>query len=131
MCPAFVRHCKQQHRWYAVSAGVARERVGYVFRDLLADHYESSSKSKTAKKRKRLKQQLQQRPIHEQPPQCHRFAFVFCDTIPPTPPPQHARHPSADHSMYTMSSSATAESIDELLTSPLIELDTMYADDMQ
>ena len=28
MCPAFVRHCKQQHRWYAVSAGVAREKIG-------------------------------------------------------------------------------------------------------
>lgn len=132
--PAFVRHCKQQHRWYAVSAGVAREKIGYVFRDLLADHYESSSKSKTAKKRKRLQQQLQQRPIQQEPqypPQCHRLAFVFCDTIPPTsPPPQHARHPSADHSIYTMSSSDSAESIDELLSSPLIELATVYDDNM-
>ena len=105
--------------------------TGYVFRDLLADHYESSSKSKTAKKRKRLKQQLQEIPIQQQPPQCHRLAFVFCDTILPTPPPQqHARHPSADHSMYTMSSSDSAESIDELLSSPLIELATVYDDNM-
>lgn len=46
----FVRKSKENGRWYEVDDGVAREKVGYVFRDLLADRYESSSKSKVAKK---------------------------------------------------------------------------------
>jgi len=46
----FVRKSKDDGRWYEVDDGVAREKVGYVFRDLLADRYESSSKSKVAKK---------------------------------------------------------------------------------
>merc|ERR1712188_289818 len=46
----FVRKSKENGRWYEVDDGVAREKVGYVFRDLLADRDESSSKSKVAKK---------------------------------------------------------------------------------
>merc|ERR1719281_327531 len=46
----FVRKSKDDGRWYQVDDSVAREKVGYVFRDLLADRYESSSKSKVAKK---------------------------------------------------------------------------------
>lgn len=47
---AFVR--QSQGRWYEVSDRVAREKVGYVFRDLLHDQYGSSSKSKIAKRRR-------------------------------------------------------------------------------
>ena len=36
--------------WVEVSDSVAREKVGYVFRDLLADRYRSSSKSKSLKR---------------------------------------------------------------------------------
>lgn len=59
VCPnggAFVRCDKGQ--WYEVSDRVAREKVGYVFRDLLSDSYESSCKSKTAKRKRQ--QQLQE-----------------------------------------------------------------------
>lgn len=51
-CPsgAFVR--RSNGRWWEVSETVAREKVGYVFRDLLHDRYESSSKSKVAKRRR-------------------------------------------------------------------------------
>jgi hypothetical protein len=60
VCPnggAFVRCDKGQ--WYEVSDRVAREKVGYCFRDLLSDSsYESSCKSKTAK-RKRQQQKLE------------------------------------------------------------------------
>ena len=45
-----MRQGKEDGRWYEVDDSVAREKVGYVFRDLLADRYESSSKSKVAKK---------------------------------------------------------------------------------
>mmetsp|Transcript_43561 Transcript_43561/g.105612 ORF Transcript_43561/g.105612 Transcript_43561/m.105612 type:complete len:607 (-) Transcript_43561:141-1961(-) len=40
--------------WCEVSDRVAREKVGYVFRDLLHDRYESSAQSKAAKKNRRL-----------------------------------------------------------------------------
>ncbi|KAG7357039.1 hypothetical protein IV203_001727 [Nitzschia inconspicua] len=51
---AFVRHFKG--RYYVVDDSVAREKVGYQLRDLLGDRYESSSRSKVAKKH-RLKLQ--------------------------------------------------------------------------
>lgn len=51
---AFVRYSKG--RCYVVDDSVAREKVGYQLRDLLGDKYESSSRSKVAKK-ERLKQQ--------------------------------------------------------------------------
>jgi hypothetical protein len=57
-CPtggAFVRH--HGSRWYAVDDCVAREKVGYVLRDLLADHYESSSKSKVLARKLLLEEQ--------------------------------------------------------------------------
>ncbi|KAG7363772.1 hypothetical protein IV203_027133 [Nitzschia inconspicua] len=56
VCPnggAFVRCDNGQ--WYEVSDRVAREKVGYVFRDLLSDSYESSCKSKTAKRKRQQK----------------------------------------------------------------------------
>jgi hypothetical protein len=53
---AFVRYCNG--RCYEVDDSVAREKVGYQLRDLLGDKYESSSKSKVAKKhRNRLQKQ--------------------------------------------------------------------------
>ena len=50
-CPlgAFVRLGKDG-RWYEVSEAVAREKVGYTFRELLGDRYRSSSKAKAAKR---------------------------------------------------------------------------------
>lgn len=66
---AFVRQTKEG-QWFEVDDSVAREKVGYVFRDLLADRYESSSKSKIAKKmeKRRLldRQNRQQRRHHQQ-----------------------------------------------------------------
>jgi hypothetical protein len=47
---AFVKHGKDG-RWYEVNDAVAREKVGYTFRDLLSDRYRSSSKSKVARRR--------------------------------------------------------------------------------
>ena len=52
---AFVRQTKG--RWYEVAENVAREKISYVFRDLLADRYESSSTSKVAKRVQRRQQQ--------------------------------------------------------------------------
>lgn len=54
---AFVRFNKGL--WYVVDDSVAREKVGYQLRDLLGDKYESSSRSKVAKKH-RLRQQTGQ-----------------------------------------------------------------------
>ena len=51
---AFVKHIKKTDKWYDLDNGVAREKVGYVFRDLLADHYKSSSKSKVEARMKQL-----------------------------------------------------------------------------
>lgn len=56
---AFVRQSKDG-RWFMVDDGVAREKVGYAFRDLLADSYESSSKSKIAKKMQKKRRQEEQ-----------------------------------------------------------------------
>jgi hypothetical protein len=58
-CPeggAFVKHLKNG-QWYVVDDLTAREKVGYVFRDLLSDRYRSSSKSKVARRLSELKRQ--------------------------------------------------------------------------
>mmetsp|Transcript_134037 Transcript_134037/g.199368 ORF Transcript_134037/g.199368 Transcript_134037/m.199368 type:complete len:483 (-) Transcript_134037:521-1969(-) len=49
---SFVRLGKEDGRWYEVSDAVAREKVGYTFRDMLGERYRSSSKYKVARKRK-------------------------------------------------------------------------------
>lgn len=51
-CPtaAFVKF--QDGRWWEVDDDVAREKIGYILRDLLHDRYKSSSKSKTANRRR-------------------------------------------------------------------------------
>ncbi|KAL3912432.1 MAG: hypothetical protein SGARI_001161 [Bacillariaceae sp.] len=69
VCPnggAFVR-C-EQGQWYEVGDRVAREKVGYVFRDLLSDQYESSCKSKTAKRKRQQKEEQaqQQKQLQEE-----------------------------------------------------------------
>ena len=46
---AFVK--KVDGRWWEVSGHMAREKVGYVLRDLLAHKYRSSSKAKVARRR--------------------------------------------------------------------------------
>jgi len=48
----FVKKDKGDGRWYQVDDSVAREKIGYVFRDLLSDKYRSSSKSKVARRYK-------------------------------------------------------------------------------
>jgi hypothetical protein len=51
-CPeggAFVKHAKNG-LWYEVDDAVAREKVGYAFRDLLYHRYRSSSKSKVTRR---------------------------------------------------------------------------------
>jgi hypothetical protein len=52
-CPmgAFIRLGKDG-RWYEVTESVAREKVGYTFRELLGDNYRSSSKAKAAMRSK-------------------------------------------------------------------------------
>merc|ERR1711959_771862 len=62
---AFVRQGKEDGRWYEVDDSVAREKVGYVFRDLLADRYESSSKSKVAKKMQLQRERKEQQEREE------------------------------------------------------------------
>jgi hypothetical protein len=56
-CPeggGFVKHIKNG-RWYEVDDSIAREKVGYVFRDLLSDRrYRSSSKAKVARRQQEL-----------------------------------------------------------------------------
>ena len=54
-CPGgmFVKHAKNG-RWYEVNDAVAREKVGYIFRDVLGDRYLSSSKSKVARRQQEL-----------------------------------------------------------------------------
>ena len=47
---AFVKRGKKG-RWFEVNDSVAREKIGYTFRDLLCDRYRSSSKSKVARHR--------------------------------------------------------------------------------
>eukprot|EP00934_Nitzschia_sp_Nitz4_P001838 Nitzschia sp. Nitz4//scaffold2_size372955//228695//229616//NITZ4_000440-RA/size372955-processed-gene-0.520-mRNA-1//-1//CDS//3329546829//1838//frame0 len=51
----------EDKRWYIVNDTVAREKIGYVLRDLLADQYKSSSKQKSAvAKERRHREHLQQ-----------------------------------------------------------------------
>ena len=50
---AFVKHAKDG-KWYDLDDGVAREKVGYIFRDLLSDQYKSSSKSKVARRQRQV-----------------------------------------------------------------------------
>jgi hypothetical protein len=56
-CPtgAFVKLAKNGC-WYEVDEAVAREKVGYTFRELLGDQYRSSSKSKVARRHHRRHQ---------------------------------------------------------------------------
>ena len=53
-CPigAFISWSEQDKRWYEVPDCVAREKVGYTFRELIGDKYKSSSKSKIATRKK-------------------------------------------------------------------------------
>lgn len=51
IAPSFVR--LRENRWYCVSKALARQKVGYTFRDMLGEVYRSSSKSKVAKRRER------------------------------------------------------------------------------
>jgi len=46
----FVKQDRVTGRWSKVDDSVAREKVGYIFRDLLSDQYRSSSKSKVARR---------------------------------------------------------------------------------
>ena len=48
--------------WVEVSESAAREKIGYVFRDLLCDHYRSSSKSKSMSRLRRQRAELQSEP---------------------------------------------------------------------
>jgi hypothetical protein len=52
--------------WVEVSDSAAREKIGYVFRDLLCDHYRSSSKSKSMNRLRR--QRAEMKKVPEQPP---------------------------------------------------------------
>ena len=57
---AFIKRTSPKNgRWYEVGNSHAREKIGYVFRDLLGDKYRSSSKSKVARRRSERKQQRQ------------------------------------------------------------------------
>jgi hypothetical protein len=47
---AFIKY--HNHRWWEVDNAGAREKVGYMLRDLLADRYKSSSRSKAARRNK-------------------------------------------------------------------------------
>ncbi|KAL3907939.1 MAG: hypothetical protein SGILL_008671, partial [Bacillariaceae sp.] len=84
-CPlgAFVKHSKEG-LWYEVPQSVAREKVGYCFRDLLHGKYKSSSASKAAKRRlsKLGTESGKQLPQDEQPQQQHRRVSV----VGPEPP---------------------------------------------
>jgi len=46
----FIKYNQKESRYYEVDDAIAREKIGYVFRDLLSDQYKSSSKSKVAKR---------------------------------------------------------------------------------
>jgi hypothetical protein len=52
--------------WIEVSESGAREKIGYVFRDLLSDQYRSSSKSKSLNRQKRQRKQTQGIPSLDQ-----------------------------------------------------------------
>ncbi|KAL3911990.1 MAG: hypothetical protein SGILL_007065, partial [Bacillariaceae sp.] len=55
---AFIKYGKDM-RWYQVPKAVAREKVGYCFRDLLHDKYKSSSASKALKRRLKKESSVQ------------------------------------------------------------------------
>jgi hypothetical protein len=57
---AFVRQ-GSNNEWYEVKKSVAREKVGNIFSDLLADNYSSSSKSKTIARKTIQRQQQEAR----------------------------------------------------------------------
>ena len=63
VCPSggFVKFSQEHGRWIRATASSAREKIGYVFRDLLADRYRSSSKSKMARRRKRMEEESKSR----------------------------------------------------------------------
>lgn len=68
-CPvgAFVKKAGkgQSSEWVEVDDSTAREKIGYIFRDLLSDQYRSSSKSKAAKRqRDRQKQNAAAQSMH-------------------------------------------------------------------
>ena len=52
---SFVKFDKNTGTWFDLDNGVAREKLGYVFRDLLSDQYKSSSKSKVAQRQQERK----------------------------------------------------------------------------
>ena len=56
-CPDGEGFVRRNHygMWQSVDNSSAREKVGYVFRDLLADKYRSSSKSRVARRRQKEK----------------------------------------------------------------------------
>jgi hypothetical protein len=58
-CPAggFVKYSQEHGRWIKASPSSAREKIGYVFRDLLSDRYRSSSKSKMVRRRQRMEEE--------------------------------------------------------------------------
>jgi len=70
---AFIKKMGKAHDgstiWVEVSDSAAREKIGYVFRDLLCDHYRSSSKSKSMNRlrKQRSKDQEEQAQRKEQP----------------------------------------------------------------
>ena len=53
-CPtaAFIKKSDSDGLWYPVDQTKAREKVGYVMRDLLHDNYKSSTKAKVEKRRR-------------------------------------------------------------------------------
>jgi hypothetical protein len=100
---AFVRQTKNG-QWFEVSNSVAREKIGYIFRDLLASNYLSSSKSKTAKKIQRQHQEQQQQ--QQQRLREHEMQ-------------QQEQHQISGNVMSDM------DDLDYLLSSPLIECEIM------
>uniref|UniRef100_A0A7R9WP52 DUF6824 domain-containing protein n=1 Tax=Craspedostauros australis TaxID=1486917 RepID=A0A7R9WP52_9STRA len=52
-CPSGGFYKKQSGRWYRVEEELARDKVGCILRDSLADKYKSSTKNKVAKRRER------------------------------------------------------------------------------
>lgn len=55
----FVKHIKKADHWMEVSETAAREKVGYMFRDLLGDRYRSSSLFKVKARRNHLEETKQ------------------------------------------------------------------------
>lgn len=56
---AFIKYA--DGRWWEVDDATAREKVGYALRDLLHDKYKSSSKAKSAVRRRRSQQETKRR----------------------------------------------------------------------